>query len=62
MCEVRAEIKYYNTSRCLVCGYRDKVYRTSKEVTVCPKCNGAFVDIWELEKYEQSNKGVESLL
>ena len=66
MCEVRTEIKYYNTSRCLVCGHQDKVYRTSKEeyqeVTVCPKCNGAFVDMWKLEKYKQSNETVEPLL
>ncbi|MDA1815462.1 hypothetical protein PDK14_10265 [Bacillus cereus] len=66
MCEVRTEIKYYNTSRCLVCGHQDKVYRTSKEeyqeVTVCPKCNGAFVDMYKLEKYKQSNETVEPLL
>ena len=58
MCEVRTEIKYYNTSRCLVCGHQDKVYRTSKEgyqeVTVCPKCNGAFVDMYKLGKYEKN--------
>ncbi|HDR7866522.1 TPA: hypothetical protein QCY24_000130 [Bacillus wiedmannii] len=66
MCEVRTEIKYYNTSRCLVCGHQDKVYRTSKEeyqeVTVCPKCNGAFVDMYKLEKYKQFNETVEPLL
>ncbi|HDR7485366.1 zf-TFIIB domain-containing protein [Bacillus paranthracis] len=66
MCEVRTEIKYYNTSRCLVCGYQDKVYRISKEeyqeVTVCPKCNGVFVDMFKLEKYKQSNETVEPLL
>ncbi|PFL26153.1 hypothetical protein [Bacillus cereus] len=66
MCEVRTEIKYYNTSRCLVCGHQDKVYRTSKEeyqeVTVCPKCNGAFVDMYKLGKYKQSNKNIEPLL
>ncbi|MBY0015340.1 hypothetical protein [Bacillus cereus] len=66
MCEVRTEIKYYNTSRCLVCGYQDKVYRTSKEeyqeATACPKCNGAFVDIFKLEKYKRSNENVEPLL
>lgn len=66
MCEMRTEIKYYNTSRCLVCGHQDKVYRTSKEeyqdVTVCPKCNGAFVDMYKLEKYKQPNETVEPLL
>ncbi|MBG9629163.1 hypothetical protein, partial [Bacillus thuringiensis] len=47
-------------------GHQDKAYRTSKEeyqeVTVCPKCNGAFVDMYKLEKYKQSNKNVEPLL
>ncbi|PEU68262.1 hypothetical protein CN386_28090 [Bacillus cereus] len=66
MCEVRTEIKYYNISRCLVCGHQDKVYRASKEeykeVTVCPKCNGAFVDMYKLEKYKQSNETLEPLL
>ncbi|EOO64268.1 hypothetical protein IKE_05145 [Bacillus cereus VD196] len=59
MCEIRTEIKYYNNSTCLVCGHRDKLYRSSKEeyqeVTVCPKCNGAFVDVYKLEKYKQSD-------
>ncbi|EJR95259.1 hypothetical protein [Bacillus cereus] len=59
MCEIRTEIKYYNNSKCLVCGHRDKLYRSSKEeyqeVTVCPKCNGAFVDVYKLEKYKQSD-------
>ncbi|WP_277680472.1 hypothetical protein [Bacillus cereus] len=34
---------------CLVCGYRIKTYQSPKdkyqEVTVCPKCNGSFVDM-----------------
>ncbi|HFK1458510.1 TPA: hypothetical protein ACGXMC_004217 [Bacillus cereus] len=42
------------------------MYRTSKEeykeVTVCSKCNGAFVDMFKLEKYKQSNETVEPLL
>ncbi|MBG9749728.1 hypothetical protein ABD81_01900 [Bacillus thuringiensis] len=66
MCEVRNEINYYHTSKCLVCGHQDRVNYPSKEeyqeVTVCPKCNGAFVDMWKLEKYKQSNKTVEPLL
>lgn len=51
---------------CLVCDYRIKTYQSPKdkyqEVTICPKCNGAFVDMFKLEKYKQSNKTVEPLL
>ncbi|TKI97304.1 hypothetical protein FC699_08050 [Bacillus wiedmannii] len=57
MCEVRTETRYFNKAVCLVCGHQDKVYHSSKEeyqeVTVCPKCNGAFVDMWKLGKYEK---------
>ncbi|MDZ4414860.1 hypothetical protein C1I58_19975 [Bacillus sp. PIC28] len=66
MCEVRTETYYYHTCKCLVCGYQDRVNYPSKEeyqeVTVCPKCNGAFVDMFKLEKYKQSNETVEPLL
>ncbi|KAF6687532.1 MULTISPECIES: hypothetical protein [Bacillus] len=66
MCEVRTEINHYHTSKCLVCGHQDRVNYPSKEeyqeVTVCPKCNGAFVDMYKLEKYKQSNETVEPLL
>ncbi|MGG0262718.1 hypothetical protein ABEY48_30785 [Bacillus mycoides] len=66
MCEVRTEINYYHTSKCLACGHQDRVNYPSKEeyqeVTVCPKCHGAFVDMWKLEKYKQSNETVEPLL
>ncbi|EOP80878.1 TPA: hypothetical protein QCY76_000591 [Bacillus cereus] len=52
--------KYFNKAKCLVCGHMDKVYHPSKEeyqeVTVCPKCNGAFVDVWVINNYKrQSN-------
>ncbi|PFK16972.1 hypothetical protein COJ03_29595 [Bacillus cereus] len=66
MCEVRTEINHYHTAKCLVCGHQDRVNYPSKEeyqeVTVCPKCNGAFVDMYKLEKYKQSNETVEPLL
>lgn len=66
MCDVRTEINYYHTHKCLACGHQDRVNYPSKEayqeVTVCPKCNGAFVDMWKLEKYKQSNETVEPLL
>lgn len=57
MCEVRNDINYYHTSKCLVCGHQDRVNYPSKkayqEVTICPRCNGAFVDMYKLEKYKQ---------
>ncbi|OQR56196.1 hypothetical protein [Bacillus sp. CDB3] len=59
MCEMRTETRYFNRSECLACGHQDKVYHPSKEeykeVTVCPKCNGAFVDMFKLGKYKQSD-------
>ncbi|MCP9280642.1 hypothetical protein [Bacillus wiedmannii] len=56
-----------NISRCcLACDYQIKTYQAPEdeyqEVTVCPKCNGAFVDMFKLGKYKQSNEGVEPLL
>ncbi|MGE0981607.1 hypothetical protein B1R38_24890 [Bacillus cereus] len=51
---------------CLVCDYQIKTYHSPEdeyqEVTVCPKCNGAFVDMFKLGKYKQSNESVEPLL
>ncbi|TKI74458.1 hypothetical protein FC701_36350 [Bacillus mycoides] len=41
-----------------MCDHMDRVYHPSKEeyqeVTVCPKCNGAFVDVWVMNKYKQN--------
>ncbi|PGB25387.1 hypothetical protein COM06_17740 [Bacillus toyonensis] len=52
--------EYYNASQCLACGYKDKIYHQSKEeyqeITVCPKCSGAFVDMFKIGKYKQFNK------
>lgn len=49
--------EYFNKAVCLVCGHQDRVNHPSKkeyqEVMVCPKCNGAFVDMWKLGKYKQ---------
>ncbi|MED2128934.1 hypothetical protein P4V88_27500 [Bacillus thuringiensis] len=50
-----------NVSRCcLACDYQIKTYQAPEdeyqEVTVCPKCNGAFVDVWKLEKYKHHFK------
>ncbi|WP_459503067.1 hypothetical protein [Bacillus sp. C1] len=44
---------------CLACDYQIKTYQSPKdeyqEITVCPKCTGAFVDVFKLAKYKQSN-------
>ncbi|PFP72629.1 hypothetical protein COJ99_07180 [Bacillus cereus] len=44
---------------CLACDYQIKTYQAQEdeyqEVTVCPKCNGAFVDVFKLGKYMQLN-------
>lgn len=47
-----------NVSRCcLACDYQIKTYQAPEdkyqEVTVCPKCKGAFVDVFKLGKYIQ---------
>lgn len=51
---------------CLACDYQIKTYQSPEdeyqEVTVCPKCNGAFVDVWKLVKYKQLNDTKEPLL
>lgn len=54
--------RYKFKAACLVCGHSEMVHHESKEgykeVTVCPKCNGAFVDVWHKHKYinKQSNE------
>ena len=46
---------YQFKAQCLVCDHKGIVLHNSKEeyqeVSVCPKCNGAFVDTWKLHKY-----------
>lgn len=42
--------------QCLCCGHRDRVQGSKEdysEVKVCPKCNGAFVDVWHIAKYKK---------
>lgn len=46
------------TRSCLVCGYSGSAYESKeewKEITVCPKCNGAFVDLFFIHKYRDNN-------
>ncbi|EOO04912.1 hypothetical protein IAW_05729 [Bacillus cereus str. Schrouff] len=47
----------YSQAECLVSGHMDKAYPPSKkeyqEVTVCPKCNGAFVDLFVYGRYKR---------
>lgn len=40
---------------CLVCDYHGTT-KEQDEVTVCPKCNGAFVDYYYINKYVKSEK------
>lgn len=58
--------EYFNKAVCLVCGHQDRVNHPSKkeyqEVTVCPKCNGAFVDVWKLGKYKRNTQSNEEPL
>ncbi|PWA08647.1 hypothetical protein DCC39_14510 [Pueribacillus theae] len=39
---------------CLVCGHGGSTYEAKKEwkeISVCPKCNGAYVDLFYIHKY-----------
>lgn len=50
------EVVTYATYSCLHCEHKEKVRGKRKdysEVKVCPKCNGAFVDLWKIYKYKQ---------
>lgn len=59
---IKDELKYRHKAECLVCEHSEMVYHESKEdyqeVRVCPKCNGALVDVFKLCKY-QNNLVVE---
>lgn len=45
---------------CLACGYLVIALEDEyQEVTVCPKCNGASVDVWKLGKYTQLSRRTE---
>ncbi|GAF63658.1 hypothetical protein BTS2_0549 [Bacillus sp. TS-2] len=46
----------YTVYRCLHCSHSEKLSgkrEDYKEVTVCPKCNGAFVDQYRVGKYKK---------
>ena len=48
--------QYQHKAECLSCGHRETIFQTKKEyreVCVCPKCNGALVDVWKLHKYRK---------
>lgn len=50
------EIVRYAKYQCLNCDHKDTATgkrKDYKEILVCPKCNGAYVDIWHIAKYKQ---------
>lgn len=56
--------RYKFKARCLVCEHSEMIHHESKEdyqeVNVCPKCKGAFVDIYKIHKYIKPNsKSIE---
>jgi uncharacterized CHY-type Zn-finger protein len=47
--------------QCLCCGHSDRVRGMKEdysEVKVCPKCSGAFIDVWKIAKYKQDKSFV----
>ncbi|WP_416808707.1 hypothetical protein [Bacillus thuringiensis] len=48
--------RYHHMAECLACGNKERVgYKSKKdykEINVCPKCSGAFVDVWHISKYK----------
>ncbi|WP_342550949.1 hypothetical protein MKX57_09345 [Lysinibacillus sp. FSL M8-0216] len=49
--------QYQHKAECLSCGHNETIFHTKKEyqeVSVCPKCKGALVDVWKLRKYQNS--------
>ncbi|WGT38258.1 hypothetical protein QH639_20955 [Lysinibacillus sp. 1 U-2021] len=49
--------QYQHKAECLSCGHSETIFCTKKEyreVSVCPKCNGALVDVWKLHKYRNN--------
>ncbi|WDU80023.1 hypothetical protein [Lysinibacillus sp. G01H] len=49
--------RYQHKAECLSCGHGETIFHTKKEyreVCVCPKCNGAMVDVWKLHKYQNN--------
>lgn len=40
--------------KCLVCDHKELMeVKKGTEVMPCPKCNGAFVDVWYMHKYKK---------
>ncbi|MBE3643175.1 hypothetical protein IMZ78_12835 [Bacillus anthracis] len=52
----------YVLYKCLHCIHQQKLEvkkENYSEVTVCPKCNGAFVDVYKISKYIQPDERTE---
>lgn len=48
------EIVTHAHYECLICEHKEQIRGPKeeyKEVRVCPKCKGAFIDIWKISKY-----------
>lgn len=49
--------QYQHKAECLSCGHNETIFHTKKEyqeVSVCPKCKGALVDVWKLRKHQNN--------
>ncbi|WP_369355787.1 hypothetical protein [Lysinibacillus capsici] len=58
--------RYHHMAECLSCGNKERVGCKSKkdykEINVCPKCSGAFVDLWHISKYKNKKRNDNELL
>jgi len=49
--------QYQHKAECLSCGHNETIFHTKneyREVSVCPKCKGALVDVWKLRKHQNN--------